>query len=84
MLSDILSAFLSKSLVQRLRSLALERLDNVILLSTEAFYTMRTGSIFFKVRTWDDHPDTTLIQTVSNYRGLQPIVSSFINGSLPV
>ena len=83
----MLSAFVSENPVRPLRPRDFvpngqpDRLDNVVLLSTEAFHMMQTGRIYFQVRTWDKHPDTTLIQTVGLPRTTNMLLSSLMGES---
>lgn len=67
----MLGAFLSKELLEAVRSIfsgpghkQLEGIDNIWLLSTQAFDAMQNGEVFFTVQSWANNPDTTRSQTV--------------------
>ena len=71
-LSEMLGAFLSRELLDSVRSTfsgprheRLERIDNIWLLSTLAFDAIQNGEVFFTVQSWANNPDTTRSQTVS-------------------
>ncbi|OJD20226.1 hypothetical protein ACJ73_08439, partial [Blastomyces percursus] len=63
---DMLKAFMSEEYFKKISAMQSsqpEKLDNVWLLSMETFETMRTGTIFFKVQTWENQPEPALKQT---------------------
>ena len=64
----MLSAFLSKSALESYRSIfsdqQSDRLDNIILLSHQAFETVAKGEVYLKAQSWSNHLDTTREQTV--------------------
>lgn len=71
-LSDMLTAFLSGETLNKLHSAfsnlkchELERLDTILFLSTPACDAVEEGEVLFTVQTWGEHPDTTIMQTVS-------------------
>lgn len=77
-LSEMLAAFLSRKLLGVIRSTfsgslheRSEGIDNIWLLSTQAFGAMQKGEVFFTVQSWQNHPDTTRLQTVS-YHSFTP------------
>ena len=77
-LSEMLGAFLSRELLEVVRSTfsgprhkQSERFDNIWLLSTQAFGAMQKGEVFCTAQSWENHPDTTRLQTVS-YHSLSP------------
>lgn len=66
----MLAAFISPQTLDCLRSMftvphdkVAERLDNLWLLSAQAFDAVKKGEAFFTVQSWADHPDTSKMQT---------------------
>ncbi|KAB8264687.1 kinase-like protein [Aspergillus pseudonomiae] len=69
-LSEMLGAFLSRERLEIVRSFfggahckQLERLDNIWMLSTQAFDAVKEGEVFLIVKSRANHPDTTQMQT---------------------
>ncbi|RAL16156.1 aminoglycoside phosphotransferase family protein [Aspergillus homomorphus CBS 101889] len=81
-LYEMLSSFLSEELMEAIRKAQgeqPEKLDNICLLSKQAFHALKTGDVFLTSQSWSNSPDKKQQQTVIHLESgtpqLAPIVS---------